>query len=269
MDSELTLVSRILSGDAEAWEEFCEVYCPIIERSFRRYINEPEPRRDLYVSLLEKLKRGKLRNYAGRSTLAAWLFVVVRNHCRDYYRSESGVRRLSAVLKDLGPEERRFFELYYVQALRIDEVYEAMRAEKKGAMSYLALIEYDEAIRRTVAKKKLARLSERLLRPDARRSTLLGIGPGLDGRDVPDVSTPSPEERTASERLEEALRELHEAILTLPSEDRRLLELRFEERLTAKQIAEQLSMGGEKRVYHRLERLFKELRKMLESRHPK
>ena len=105
MDNELTLVSRILSGDAEAWEEFCEVYGPIVERSLRRYISDPETRRDLYVSLLEKLRRDKLGSFAGRSTLAAWLFVVVRNHCRDYYRSEGGVRRLSCVFKDLSPEE--------------------------------------------------------------------------------------------------------------------------------------------------------------------
>jgi RNA polymerase sigma factor (sigma-70 family) len=262
MDDELTLVSRVLSGDAEAWEEFCAVYSPIIERSIRRYVRDSETRRDLYVSLLEKLKRGKLGNFAGRSTLAAWLFVVVRNHCRDYYRSEGGVRRLAAAFKDLGPNERRFFDLYYVQALPMNEVYEAMRAEKRGAISYLTLIECDETIRRRVAKKKLARLTERLLRPEAGRGCLLGVGPGLEGRDVPDTSAPSPEDRAASERLEQALRELREALLRLPPPDRRLLELRFEQGLTAKQIAEALSLGGEKQVYRRLEKLFEELRTM-------
>lgn len=265
MDDELTLVSRLLSGDAEAWGEFCKVYSPIIERSIRRYVRDSETRRDLYVSLLEKLKQDKLKKYAGKSTLAAWLFAVVRNHCRDYYRSEGGVRHLAAIFKDLEPEERRFFDLYYVQALPMNGVYEAMRSETKGAISYLALIEYDETIRRKVAKKKLARLTERLLRPDAGRGSLRGVGPGPEGRDVPDTSIPSPVDRVASERLEEALRELHDAILRLPPSDRRLLELRFEHRLTGKQIAEALSIDNEKQVYHRLERLFKELRRMLES----
>jgi RNA polymerase sigma factor (sigma-70 family) len=265
MEDELALVSRVLSGDAEAWGEFCEVYSPIIEQSIRRYVRDPETSRDLYVSLLEKLKRDKLKNYAGRSTLTAWLFAVVRNHCRDYYRSEGGVRHLRAVFKDLEPEARRFFDLYYVQALPMHEVYESMHSETKGAISYLVLIEYDEAIRRRVAKKKLARLTERLLRPDAGRGSLQGVGPGPEGRDVPDASIRSPEDRIASERLEKALRELRKAVLRLPPEDRRLLELRFDRRLTAKQIAEALSVGNEKRVYHRLERLFKELRRMLES----
>jgi RNA polymerase sigma factor (sigma-70 family) len=262
MNEELALVSRIVCGDAGAWEAFCRAYSPVIERSIRRYIPDPETRRDLYVSLLEELKLRKLKSFAGRSTLAAWLFIVARNHCRDYYRSEGGVRRLRSELRDLGPDERRFFDLAYVQGLPVHQVFEAMRAEKKGAMTYLDLIEYDEAVRRAIAKKKLERLAERLLRPEAGPRALRGGGQSLEGRDVPDAAAQSPEELAAAERLERSLEELRAAVLRLAPEDRRLLELRFDRRLTAKRIAEELSIGGEKKVYHRLERIFRELRGM-------
>ncbi len=264
MDDELALVTRVVSGDPEAWGKFCALYTPVIERAIRRYVRDPETRRDLYVSLLAELKERKLRSFAGKSTLAAWLFIVARNHCRDYYRSEAGVRRLGAELKDLAPAVRRFFDLYYVQALPIHEVFEALRAETKGAVTYLDLMEHDDTIRRAVAKKKLERLAQRLLRPDGGPEALRGGGAGSEGRDAPDVSQPSAEDRAAAERLDRSLQELRLAVLRLPPEDRRLLELRFDEKLTAKQIAARLSMASDKKVYHRLEKVLRELRGAIE-----
>jgi len=263
MNDEVTLVSRILSGDAEAWAIFCNVYSPVIESSIRRYVKDAETRRDLYASLLEKLKQSKLKSFAGRCTLAGWLFAVVRNHCRDYYRSDNGVRYIMGMLKRLRPEERRFFTLYYIQGLSLHDAYESMRAETGGKVGYVEMNEYDESIRRKIAKKKLAKLTERLLRPDARYRGESGAAAESESRDLQAALLPSPENVADSMQIKETMERLHKAVQRLPHQDQLILRLRFEDRLTARKIGEILDLGNEKYVYKRLEKLLGELRRML------
>jgi len=266
MNEELTLVSRILSGDAEAWNLFCEIYSPIIEKSIRRYVKDSETGRNLYVSLLEKLKQSKLKSFQGRCTLAGWLFSVVRNHCRDHYRSESGVRYITGVLKGLRPEERRFFTLYYIQGLPLHDVYESMRSEAGGKISYVNLMEYDEAIRRKVAKKKLAKLTERLLRPDAPYCRGRGAGPESESREMEALAAAYPEDLLDSMHSADATQRLRDVMQRLSHQDQLILMLRFEHRLGAREIGAITNLGNDKQVYRRIELLLKELRKMLSER---
>jgi DNA-directed RNA polymerase specialized sigma24 family protein len=260
---ESVLVERILSGDDEAWKAFCEIYSPIIERSIRRYVKDAETARDLYVSLLEKLGKGALGGYRGASTLAAWLYIVARNHCRDYFRSASGVRHVMGMLKGMSPGERRFFELYYIQGLSMRETCESMRVESGGAMSRVDVIECDEAIRRRIAKKQLAKLAGRLLRPDAARRAETSIETLPEGKEIPDTVAPSPEESADAGPFEEALGKLRAAILGLSAHDRLMLELRFEQGLSLRKTGEILDIGDARRVHEKLAQLFARTRKQL------
>jgi DNA-directed RNA polymerase specialized sigma24 family protein len=260
---ESALVERILSGDDEAWKAFCEVYSPIIERSIKRYVKDGEAARDLYVSLLEKLKKGTLGSYRGASTLAAWLYVVARNHCRDHFRSASGVRHVMSMLKGMRPEERRFFELYYIQGMSMREAYESMRSETGGAMSRVDVIECDEAIRRRIAKKQLERLAERLLRPDAGRRAERSIETLPEGKELQDVAARSPEENADAGPFEDALLKLRTALLGLDARERLMLELRFERGLSLRKTGEVLDGGDARRVHERLARLLAQLRETL------
>ncbi|MCX5752452.1 MAG: hypothetical protein NTW97_02265 [Candidatus Krumholzibacteria bacterium] len=260
---ESVLVERILSGDDEAWKAFCETYSPIIQRSIRRYVKDEESARDLYVSLLEKLKKGTLGSYRGASTLAAWLFAVARNHCRDYFRSASGVRHVMGMLKGMRPEERRFFELYYIQGMSMNEAYESMRSETGGAVSRVDVIECDEAIRRRIAKKQLAKLTGRLLRPDAGRRAERSIETLPEGKELQDAAARSPEENADAGPFEDALRKLRAALLALSARDRLMLELRFERGLSLRKTGEILDLGDARRVHERLARLLARLRETL------
>lgn len=260
---ESALVERILSGDEESWRAFCETYSPVIERSIRRYVRDGEAARDLYVSLLEKLRGGSLGSYRGTSTLAAWLYVVARNRCKDYFRSASGLRHVLGMLKGMRSGERRFFELYYVEGLSMHETYESMRSETGGATSRIDVIEYDEAIRRRIAKKRLARLTERLLRPDAARRMERSIETLPEGTELRDEAGPSPEESADAGPREEALRKLRAALLGLSPRDRLMLDLRFEQGLSLRKTGEILDMGDARRVHEKLGQLLAQLRKTL------
>ena len=90
MDEESRLVRLIVSGDDDAWLRFVESYSPFLEKIIDRYVQDDELRRTLFVTLLAKLKKTKLQRFSGKSSLKTWLFIVTKNHCRDYFRSRNG-----------------------------------------------------------------------------------------------------------------------------------------------------------------------------------
>ena len=265
MDDEYTLITKILSGDTEAWHSFVETFSPRMRQTIARYVQEPEIARDLYISLLEKLKNGKLKKFDFRSTLATWLYTVARNHCRDYYRSTKGVRHLLIALEGMSPEESRFFKLYYVQGLSLQETFESMRIESGGSLQYLDIFEYHETIRKKIAGKKLGRLLDRLIRPSSEPIHLNTFGSAFafTQEDVSESPALAPESYIDGKNLKTAIDNLRGAILQLPDRDQLILKLRFEHKRSAREICEILDLGNEKQVYRKLERLLDKLRSML------
>jgi DNA-directed RNA polymerase specialized sigma24 family protein len=265
MNDEASLIAKILSGDTAAWHSFIEIYSPHIRKTIRRYVKDPEVESDLYTSLLEKLKTGKLAKFKSRSSLATWLFAVARNHCRDHYRGAKGVRHLCMALEGLGEPERRFFVLHYIQGLSLQATYGSMRAEAGGALSYLDLFEYRETIRKAIERKKLGRIIDRLLRPDA---VTIDLSPSVAGTDLDQAAAiesaaDSPDACLEGRNLQVAIEHLRAAILELPHRDQLILKLRFEHKKSAREIGKILDLGSEKQIYRKLDRLFGELRAML------
>jgi DNA-directed RNA polymerase specialized sigma24 family protein len=265
MNDERTLIARIISGDTAAWHTFIEIYSPHIRRTLRRYVTDPELESDLFASLLEKLKTGKLARFESRSSLTTWLFAVTRNHCRDHYRGEKGVRHLYMALDGLGESERRFFNLHYVQGLSLQATYASMRAETKNTISYLDLFEYRETIRKAIERKKLGRIVDRLLRPD---TVTIDLSTSVSGTELDQASSvestaTSPESCLDGKCLQIAIERLRAAILELPNRDQLFLKLRFEHKRSAREIGEILDLGSEKQIYRKLDKLLGELRSML------
>jgi DNA-directed RNA polymerase specialized sigma24 family protein len=265
MNDEGSLIARIVSGDTAAWHAFIEIYSPHIRKTIKRYVRDPEIESDLYASLLGKLKEGKLARFESRSTLATWLFAVTRNHCRDHYRGAKGVRHLCMALEGLEEPERRFFVLHYVQGLSLQATYSSMRAESGEAISYLDLYEYRETIRRSIERKKLGRIIDRLLRPEAVTIDLStpAVETGLDQAATIESGAASPESRLEEKNLQIAIEHLRAAILELPHRDQLVLKLRFEHKKSAREIGDILDLGNEKQIYRKLDRLFGELRSVL------
>ena len=265
MDDERALIKRILPSDTDAWQTFIEIYSPCIRKAIERHVKDPELASDLYVNLLEKLKTSKLGRFDSRSSLSTWLFVVARNHCRDFYRSTNGVRHLLTALKGLGDAERRFFKLHYIQGLSLQETFESMRLEAGGSISYLDIFDYRETIKSAIAAKHLGRLLDRLLRPESELMTLApgGADSSPDRAEMLESACLSPETYIDGKNLRIAVDNLRSAILRLPHRDQLVLKLRFEHKRSAREISEILDLGSEKRVYRRLEKLYGELRCML------
>ena len=263
MDEESLLVQDIAAGNENAWHRFVETHEPYLKRVIYRYVQDDELQGDLFVTLLEKLRKDKLRRFSGRSSLRTWLFIVAKNHCRDYFRSRTGVRHILSALEELERLDRRFFKLFYMEHLPLREVHTSLGLEFGGTLSYIDLLECDERIRKRLAEKKLGNIPDKLLTPQTLATVPLdGIRHRTGGVSA-EGSHVSPELVLDSMELERALRSLQRVIMNLPSKDQILLKLRFEHKLSARRISEVLDLANEKQVYRRLKKLFARLEKML------
>lgn len=264
MEDETTLVKSILDGDVAAWHRFVEIHNDQMQSIINRYVNDQDIRRDLFVSLLEKLRGQKLAHFDGRSTLSTWLFVVTVNHCRDYFRSAKGIRHVLTALKGLRKIERRFFKLAFVQGMPIHEVLDSIRAEMGEHITYLDLIECEERIVVKAREKKLGRLIEKLLSPAIKQQQLDGAALAVADKEHLAVLTQPPLDIIVEGDLfQKALQNLRDALLNLPYRDQIILKLKFEHKASARRICEVLDLGNERMVYRRLEKLLTKLKGML------
>lgn len=268
MNEELELVQQVLDGDDTAWKRFTTKYYRYIRKVIGSYTGDYELVEALDITLLEKLKAGKLRGFTGKSSLKTWLFIVARNHCRDYYRSKGGIRHIRKAISGLSRLDRRFFEMYYTGRLPIREIFETLRSEMGNSISYLDLLESQARIEKHMRAKKHGRILERLLRPVLREP--LPTREKAEG--YPDLANfyesglPSPETLPDSRHLNEMLLCLKEAISVLSDRDKLVLRMRFEHRASARKIGELLGFRDEKQVYRKLDSLYTHLGHHMEKK---
>jgi RNA polymerase sigma factor (sigma-70 family) len=258
-------VRAVLSGSVESWHTLVDRYTGLIMSVLRQrlFVEDIDEIRNVYVEVLEDLYRNKLREYGGRASLATWLVLVTRGKATDYLRRKRGRRQLPRGYGALSEFDRRVFHLHFVEGLDFESVVCALEWETGGVKTE-DLAGSVGRIVETVDGRYLKRLN---YENDARRQ---GIGAGglpeflyraeaaVRGRSGENLRTPEQvledrEYRGMLERLQEVRREL-------PAEDQELLALRFEHGRTAKQISDELDMGGQRKVYTALNRAVRRLR---------
>ena len=266
-EQDRALVQAVLDGSTQAWHEFVRQYSGLILAVIHRYVprRHMDEARSLYATVLESLYRTKLATYEGRATLSTWVVLVTRSAVVDDLRQRLGGRELYATLKALPPLEREVFQHYYVEGLSFGAVRRIVRDE--GAL--LSTERLLEVLRQLEAKVG-GRLARRLSYDLHAQS----VG-GASGRllEYLDHARFEFEERSESDRADfetldrEARRTLlrvKEELDRLPADERKLLSLRFEQGWTAQRIAEELGLGGQRRVYTWIDRIMRALRRRLQ-----
>ena len=79
------LLSRVRSGDADAWGELYRGYAPAIFRFCRRALPSREDAEDATNEVFMKVRQ-KLGTYDSSRPFTAWLYKVASNHCWDMLR---------------------------------------------------------------------------------------------------------------------------------------------------------------------------------------
>ncbi|MFO7608853.1 MAG: sigma-70 family RNA polymerase sigma factor [Candidatus Krumholzibacteriia bacterium] len=258
------LAARVLSGSVPAWHTFVERYSPLILSVLRRYVHDDDEVKNAWAEVLDRLYRGQLAQYAGRSRLSTWLVFVARSAAIDHVRSRRGRTRLPDGWDDLGERERFVYRELFVAHRTPDEVRHRLAARGELAAG--------ESLAGIVAGLE-ERLGDRTLRRLAWDAHAAQVG-AVSGRLLEYLEHAAaeaaergealdPERQLHLARTRRTLDRIHDLMQDLPEDERRALELRFQQGWTAERIGRELGIARRREVYTLLDRAVRNIRKML------
>src|SRR5262245_45611576 len=268
---DLALVHEILAGSETAWHRFIDRYSRLIMAVICRYF--PRHRSDeasaLHAEVLVSLYRGQLARYGGRCALSTWLVPITRAAVVDRIRRQLGGRELRHRLRDLGPFEQAVFRFYYLEGMSFGEVVRTVRDH--GALAtpdrvLAALKSIEDRVQGPLARRLRYDLHAQSV--GAASGRLLEYLDHLRGEAERNASSDDPQYRLLERETRSTLDEVRAIISRLPEDERRLLSLRFERGWHAKEIANELGLGGQRSVYTMIEAILRRIRRGLSGRVP-
>jgi RNA polymerase sigma factor for flagellar operon FliA len=190
----------------------------------------------VYVKLLQH-DGAILRKFRGDSSLRTFLVVVVRRVLLDSWIAKRGKWRPSSEARQLGQVARELERLVFRDGMSVGEAGETLRAK-------FGVTDTDDEMAFLLSLLP-CRPRRRFVRDAA-----------VENRPSP---APDPLELLIQRSADSRHARLKRALMTLDSDDRRLLSLRFDENRTAGEIARLLD-SEPKAIYRRCDRIFRQLR---------
>ena len=216
-----------------AWTVFLHRYTPLIVGVARQYRRDEQSLGDCYLFVCEKLidddfRRLRAWRRHGNLRFATWLRAVVANLCVDWYRSVRGRQRPFTSIADMPELERLVYTHRFESGASLHECHEAV------AIAYPQVTELDVAL--------IIRRINRLLTPQqhwmlaTRRRVAVSLGDAEFRRqaELTRDTQETPEELATTE--EQQVR-LWAALRQLPTRQRLLLKLRYQQGLSLKEVA--------------------------------
>lgn len=261
-EADVRLVEAVLAGSETAWHTFIDRYTGLIIHVLRRYLFDEDQVRGTYVDVLENLHTGRLETYQGRSSLSTWLMLVSRNAATDCLRHEHGRREVPRGLRRLSHLHQEIYRLYYVEGETFTATLKQVwllghRLTEEELIDQLGEIDAqltDRTCRRVrydLAAESLGAASGRLL--EYCDAVNFEAENGQHDQD--------PLNRLIMKEAEIRSLKALRYVAELPAEERRILSLRFEEGLSAQEIAERLGIANRRRVFTILDRIVRKLRR--------
>jgi RNA polymerase sigma factor (sigma-70 family) len=262
---ELALIAEIQAGSVAHWQRFVERFSGLIYSVIRRklFAESEDEVRNVFVDVLHELYNGKLGEYKGRAELSTWLIVVARGKALDYLRARDGRRSLPAAYDGMTPLQQEVFRLYHTEGLPLELVIESL-ARSGHHVGIEEVAETVFEIEEQVDRHYLRRLESNA------RARSLGVVSGrlldflaemrLRGDSGDDTR---PDRVLAARERETLMEEVRSLVEQLSEEEQEVLRLRYSEERTAREIADELGLGSQRRVYTILDRAVRKLRKLL------
>lgn len=259
-EAEHALVAEILSGSVAAWQRFVVRYSALIHSVLRRYLFDEDELRNAYLDTLERLYGGGLRTFKTPAALSTWLVVVTRNAAIDRIRKSKGRQRIPASIAGMDPLTREVFMLYYLKGLD----FETVRHWARPQVSPLATEELSailDRIERRVDRRTLRRLAYAKGSPSMRQTNgfLLELLTSLNASAQPET----PEAALIRKEAERTSARIQTLLAELPDPEGRILEMRFRDRMSAKQIASALELESPRRAYTLIDRALRRAREAI------
>ncbi len=227
----------------------------------RRFMRDPDEVMEVYTAICERLRANNFQalvRFRTNSDLMPWLSVVAANACRDRLRKRRMTSVPRSVLSKLNPFELLVFKYYYWQRLPHEDIAEIINSKHATPCTALEVIYAISKINDllTINKRWLLLVALNANRPTLSIDELAenGFHPSVaDGEGDIDQAF----------RHREQIDRLNDAIGQLEQEDQLLLLLRFEQGMTAPQIADVMRYDNHKYVYTRLRTVIARLRRIL------
>lgn len=100
-EEELQIVEEILEGDRDQYRTLVDRYAPMIFSIVNEFVDAESDAEELAQEIFVKTYE-RLPSFNGQSKFSSWLYMIAKNHCRDYAKN---IRRKNKRLGDLSENE--------------------------------------------------------------------------------------------------------------------------------------------------------------------
>ena len=263
LSRDLALVRDVLAGSLEAWHELIDRYSGLIFAVIRRRLvmEDEDTWRSVYVDILKSLYDGKLSLYRGDARLSTWLTVFTRSRALDVYRRRHGRHAPPRGYDKLEEFDREVFRLFYIDVLPLEVIAHVLQCKGFSAEADTII----ESLQR-IGDILDGRLLERL--DSQRQSRRWGVDSVRMLTYLARLELDY-EERSAGGRPDSHLMEkeaseiagrVRRSVSRLPPVERQIIFYRFDRGWSAKQISDELGLGGQRRVYTLIDKIVRKLR---------
>ncbi len=267
-DSSLSLAAAASSGSIPAWHEFLKRYSNLIFSVVRRHLvsEDEEDVRSVYVDVLEALYTGELAKYRDDVELTTWLIVFTRSRSLDFFRKRHGRYRKPEGYNKLTDFEKKVLELYFVKWLPLAVVIEILHSTGFAA-TVDDIVDASTRINDVMDARYLRRIERQhdAEREGVESARMLKFLVECQLEQEEKTRTNSPDCQLFEEEAQARIDRVRTTVESLSPGEREILALRFAERLTAKEIAGRLKLGGQRRAFTRIDRIVRKLRKAMET----
>jgi len=261
MGDDAVLIDRFEYDPEGAFTELLDRYTPELVRMIRRHVRDTDDVMEVYTAICERLSANdyqSLRRFRKDGALLPWLGVVAANAARDLFRKRRATSIPKSVLAKLDEKEQWIFRYHYMERMPHEDIAEIVSGKHGLPCTALEVVRAIGKINDLLSIKKrwLLLCALNANRPPLSIDELSEIG----------YHPAAPDDFAA---LEEALRErnrierLTQALKTLSSNDQLMVMLRFEQGMSAIEIAKVMRLESHKYVYTRLRTIIARLRKQM------
>lgn len=267
-----------LDRDSEsAWKAFVEEHTDMILAIVSHYLPDEDLRMDAYLFALEgfraddyrRFRKYRERERSGDAPFIAWLKFVTRNLALDFVRHWKGRRSLPKVIEAMHGDEQFLFRCLYWDRMTYAETLEHLRARGNDGARIEDVARRAGALATALADSGhplawgASRMTSRLSFDDPEaspaleaRATEAAAAAGYSAPQAPNIDYEARRDFEDAERLLGELR----------PEERLLLQLKYESRLGADEIARIVGAPTAKAVYNRIARIIERLRSQAAER---
>jgi len=254
------LLDRLRSTHAqEAWHDFLLQFAGTLYHVAGISARNEEEAANCFVFICEKLAENAFRRLlcfkpAGTASFSTWLRVVAKNLCFDWQRKVHGRPRPFKSLRGLSALDLEIYHCRYERGLSAEDTWQVLRTSWT-TLTAAAVSESENRIAGMLSPRQQWILA-------ARQSSIYLSSLSAEeqnGKTPTDVEDPAPSPESLVFQSQQRSRLLR-CLEALSSEERLLLQFRFEDDLSLNEIAHLLGIGDAQRAHRKLFGILQKLR---------